>query len=130
MLAEIQHRLLGLEQAVTKAKGTAMGWTNIDERDRLIVKAVAEAATDAGLGDIKVRDFKLRTQVGTYTGIKITDSQHTHLSGFWRLVDDVRERTGGYSTEPMDEDMLAEAVRQTIESQKRELPNLLDADSS
>lgn len=119
MLAEIQHRLLDFEQAIDRKMGKAMGWTNPSQRDRSIAKALAMAITSEGISEVEVQDFKLRLKSGgTDIAMKVVDFKHTSLDYFWDMVSDVRGRIGGWGSPTPSDELLLDAVRQTIADKK------------
>lgn len=131
MFAEIHYQLahlqLEVERKMAAREGIAMGWTNCDESLRQIAKAVAIAATAAGLGDITVTDLPLVIRSGDAIGIKVKDTANTHLSGFWQLVNDVQDQIG-MGANQVDSGKLNQAVQKTIaDKQSGELGRKLNA---
>ncbi len=114
---------LKFERINADSEGYAFGWTNCSESFRQIAQAVAVAANAAGLGNITVEDISVGARSGEVTGIKVTDTTHTNLSDFWRLVDGVEFRLGSdYRADKLEAGKLNKAVVQTIEDKKsREL---------
>ena len=122
MLRKIDYGIvylrLKIEQKCADRKKTAFGWANPgSERSRQITKAVAVAATQAGLGDIQVRDFRLPLEDSVVKGIIVTDSKNNELGHFWRMKEDVDQQfdSGSYQ---VGEKKLKEAVAKSIEKEK------------
>ena len=105
---------LNREQETAKKQKVAFGWTNpSNERHRQLIHAVAQAATQEGLGTYSVTEFPLPTEVGEFRGVKIMDTKHTHLSEFWRLVDYAQNQLDG-GTNPVTTKELTRAIQKTI----------------